>query len=97
MDIELQKPSDDESVDLALGKEVTAPQKISASTRNALSPAEQEISSQDKNNFAVRERLQFSALCFTLFLAGWNDGGIGPLLPRMMSVYSVRTGLSPLS
>lgn len=35
--------------------------------------------------------LQFSALCFTLFLAGWNDGTTGPLLPRIQSNYHVRT------
>lgn len=34
--------------------------------------------------------LQFSALCFTLFIAGWNDGTTGPLLPRIQSNYHVR-------
>ncbi|KAI0767878.1 MFS general substrate transporter [Irpex lacteus] len=33
--------------------------------------------------------LQFSALCFTLFIAGWNDGTTGPLLPRIQSNYHV--------
>lgn len=35
--------------------------------------------------------LQYSSLCFTLFLAGWNDGTTGPLLPRMQEHYHVST------
>ena len=34
-------------------------------------------------------RIQFLALCWTLFLAGWNDGSTGPLLPRIQNVYHV--------
>ncbi|KAH9478786.1 hypothetical protein JR316_0009247 [Psilocybe cubensis] len=30
---------------------------------------------------------QFLSLCLTLFLAGWNDGTTGPLLPRIQEVY----------
>uniref|UniRef100_A0A8H7XWM1 Major facilitator superfamily (MFS) profile domain-containing protein n=1 Tax=Psilocybe cubensis TaxID=181762 RepID=A0A8H7XWM1_PSICU len=32
---------------------------------------------------------QFLSLCLTLFLAGWNDGTTGPLLPRIQEVYKV--------
>ncbi|PPQ73193.1 hypothetical protein CVT26_014798 [Gymnopilus dilepis] len=32
-------------------------------------------------------RIQFLALCWTLFLEGWNDGSTGPLLPRLQNVY----------
>jgi len=35
------------------------------------------------------ERIQFSAVCWCLFLAGWNDGTTGPLLPRIQEVYHV--------
>ncbi|KIM47167.1 hypothetical protein M413DRAFT_16581 [Hebeloma cylindrosporum] len=34
-------------------------------------------------------RVQFLALCWTLFLAGWNDGTTGPMLPRIQLVYNV--------
>lgn len=34
-------------------------------------------------------RVQFLTLCWTLFLAGWNDGTTGPLLPRIQEVYHV--------
>lgn len=38
----------------------------------------------------LRYRLQFGTLCSALFLAGWNDGTTGPLLPRIQEVYHVR-------
>ncbi|KAG5642083.1 hypothetical protein DXG03_003636 [Asterophora parasitica] len=34
-------------------------------------------------------RIQFAACCGSLFLAGWNDGTLGPLLPKIQSVYDV--------
>ncbi|KAF9239880.1 MFS general substrate transporter [Melanogaster broomeanus] len=37
----------------------------------------------------LRARIQFAALCWTLYLAGWNDGTTGPLLPRIQKVYNV--------
>lgn len=36
-----------------------------------------------------KTHVQFATLCFTLFLAGWNDGTTGPLLPRIQSNYHV--------
>ncbi|CAA7269995.1 unnamed protein product [Cyclocybe aegerita] len=42
-------------------------------------------------------RIQFFALCWTLFLAGWNDGTIGPLLPRIREVYGVGTAIVSLT
>ncbi|KAJ7032040.1 MFS general substrate transporter [Mycena alexandri] len=32
-------------------------------------------------------RVQTVALCWAVFLAGWNDGTVGPLLPRIQEVY----------
>src|ERR1700691_3014273 len=40
--------------------------------------------------YRVRARIQFASLCYSLFLAGWNDGTTGPLLPRIREVYHVR-------
>ncbi len=37
-------------------------------------------------------RIRFATLCWSMCLAGWNDGTTGPLLPRIQSVYHV--GLS---
>ncbi|KAF5389302.1 hypothetical protein D9757_003451 [Collybiopsis confluens] len=37
--------------------------------------------------YRSREYLQLGALYWCLFLAGWNDGSTGPLLPRIQEVY----------
>ncbi|KAF9456410.1 major facilitator superfamily domain-containing protein [Collybia nuda] len=37
----------------------------------------------------IQARLQFAALCWCLFLGGWNDGTTGPLLPRIQKFYGV--------
>ncbi|TFK49165.1 MFS general substrate transporter [Heliocybe sulcata] len=37
----------------------------------------------------TKAHVQFIALCYSLFLAGWNDGTTGPLLPRIQTVYHV--------
>ncbi|KAH7886845.1 MFS general substrate transporter [Phlebopus sp. FC_14] len=37
----------------------------------------------------LRAHIQFAALCWSLYLAGWNDGTTGPLLPRIQKVYHV--------
>ncbi|KAF7362536.1 MFS domain-containing protein [Mycena venus] len=37
----------------------------------------------------LHERIQLVTLCWTLFLAGWNDGSLGPLIPRIQQVYHV--------
>ncbi|EJF64656.1 MFS general substrate transporter [Dichomitus squalens LYAD-421 SS1] len=33
--------------------------------------------------------LQFGALCMAIYVAGWNDGTTGPLIPRLQEVYHV--------
>ncbi|KAJ7826866.1 major facilitator superfamily domain-containing protein [Mycena olivaceomarginata] len=38
----------------------------------------------------IRETIQLVTLCWTLFVAGWNDGSVGPLIPRIQQVYHVR-------
>ena len=37
----------------------------------------------------LRARIQFATLCWTLYLAGWNDGMTGPLLPRLQRGFPV--------
>ena len=36
---------------------------------------------------------QFATLCLSIYVSGWNDGTIGPLLPRLQEVYNVRAPL----
>lgn len=38
--------------------------------------------------------IQFAALCTAIYVAGWNDGTTGPLLPRLQEVYHVCHSLS---
>lgn len=37
----------------------------------------------------MTENIQFVAVCWSMVLAGWNDGTTGPLLPRIQQVYDV--------
>jgi hypothetical protein len=37
----------------------------------------------------LRARVQFATVCGSMYLAGWNDGTTGPLLPRIQTVYGV--------
>lgn len=37
-----------------------------------------------------KTNIQFGALCISLFCVGWNDGTVGPLLPRIQDAYHVR-------
>ncbi|KAG6837145.1 hypothetical protein H0H93_014050 [Arthromyces matolae] len=39
----------------------------------------------------AKGRMQFISCCVPLFLAGWNDGSLGPLLPRIQSVYDINS------
>ena len=48
------------------------------------------MSSELERKYELRAHLQLLANCWSLFLAGWNDGTTGPLLPRMQEVYGVR-------
>ncbi|EIW55077.1 MFS general substrate transporter [Trametes versicolor FP-101664 SS1] len=36
-----------------------------------------------------KSRIRFATLCWSMCLAGWNDGTTGPLLPRIQSVYHI--------
>lgn len=36
-----------------------------------------------------RALFHFLSLCGTIYVAGWNDGTLGPLLPRLQEVYNV--------
>ncbi|KAJ3890740.1 major facilitator superfamily domain-containing protein [Lentinula edodes] len=42
------------------------------------------------SQYKGREYIQLAALYWCMFLAGWNDGSTGPLLPRIQEVYNAR-------
>ncbi|KAF8474505.1 MFS general substrate transporter [Russula ochroleuca] len=68
---------------------------IELSEANAQLPSPEQKSilevqdSQTSRPSNSRARIQFFALCWTLFLAGWSDSSTGPLLPRIQSAYHV--------
>ncbi|KAG0699326.1 MFS general substrate transporter [Suillus ampliporus] len=37
----------------------------------------------------LRARVQFATVCGSMYVAGWNDGSTGPLLPRIQTVYGL--------
>jgi hypothetical protein len=45
--------------------------------------------SQTNKSSKFRERIQFFALCWTIFLSGWCDSSTGPLLLRIQDAYHV--------
>ncbi|KAJ6497303.1 MFS general substrate transporter [Mycena sanguinolenta] len=46
-------------------------------------------SSATSKQHRIQERIQVVTLCWMLFLAGWNDGSLGPLIPRIQRVYHI--------
>jgi hypothetical protein len=48
-----------------------------------------EITAVQAKEFRHRSRAHFAALCGCAFLAGWNDGSPGPLLPAIQQAYNV--------
>lgn len=51
--------------------------------------ATSELSQDKPRSIKSKANIQFATMCGALFLAGWNDGSTGPLLPRMQSNYHV--------
>lgn len=41
------------------------------------------------SRYRWNSRLHFAALCYSYLLEGWNDGSLGPLLPRIQRQYKV--------
>ncbi|KAA1477464.1 MFS general substrate transporter [Dentipellis sp. KUC8613] len=70
------------------------PQEIGASGGNSgASPAEATEAAPGPHAETKKSRwlsrVQVSTLSMTLFVAGWNDGCTGPMLPRIQQVYNI--------
>ncbi|KIM86804.1 hypothetical protein PILCRDRAFT_64900 [Piloderma croceum F 1598] len=48
-----------------------------------------DITELQTKEFCRRSRIHFAALCWCIFLEGWNDGSPGPLLPALQKAYNV--------
>lgn len=62
---------------------------LSPSDSRAISLSDSDLKARTKRQ-RLRARVQFATLCWVMYLAGWNDGTTGPLLPRIQKVYNVR-------
>jgi len=60
----------------------------SASGSRAASISDSDLKAQTRRQ-RLRARVQFATVCSSMYLAGWNDGTTGPLLPRIQKVYGV--------
>jgi hypothetical protein len=76
------KESDKQNRDEQVEMRVTS----SASDSGAASVSD--LKAQTKRQ-RLRARVQFATVCGSMYLAGWNDGTTGPLLPRIQTVYGV--------
>ncbi|KAJ7185841.1 MFS general substrate transporter [Mycena filopes] len=69
------------------------PPPLATPSNTDLAPAKTELESPPVNTYRPSRqqillgRVQTVALCWAVFLAGWNDGTLGPLLPRIQEVY----------
>ncbi|KAJ7921499.1 major facilitator superfamily domain-containing protein [Mycena leptocephala] len=69
-----------------------SPVLVPSTSSEPLSAAAQEVKdshSSSGKHYRTQEQIQLVTLCWTLFLAGWNDGSLGPLIPRIQQVYHV--------
>jgi hypothetical protein len=69
--------------------------RLSASDFRAASISDSDLKGGTKRQRRLA-KVQFATVCFTMYLAGWNDGTTGPLLPRIQEVYRVG-GFDPCS
>jgi len=65
-------------------------QLASTSTPMPLAPTTRLLTSQEKRS----GNIQFLAICWCLYLIGWNDGTTGPLLPRIQEQYQVSPNIA---
>ena len=55
----------------------------------SVDPPRIEDAKSQAEKFRRKGRIHFAALCWSLFLEGWNDGSPGPLLPAIQKAYHV--------
>ncbi|PPQ86680.1 LOW QUALITY PROTEIN: hypothetical protein CVT25_006755 [Psilocybe cyanescens] len=70
-------------------EETLSPEERNASDRQSVLGNGDKVTGKITREQRFTGRVQFLSLCFTLFLAGWNDGTTGPLLLRFQEVYHV--------
>lgn len=62
--------------------------RVASSTSDSRAVSISDLKAQTKRQ-RLRARVQFATVCGSMYLAGWNDGTTGPLLPRIQKVYGL--------
>lgn len=71
-------------------KEIDSPKTAEVANEFATSTPERDNTSRSPTLLMRKKaRWQMFAACFCLFLAGWDGGTVGPLLPKIQSFYHV--------
>lgn len=80
--ISTARPNDDPEINIPHSSAYPPP-PISDGAR--MNPTESQ-----RREFRRKSNIHFAALCWSLFLLGWNDGTPGPLLPVIQRIYHVK-------
>jgi len=62
---------------------------LKATAKTCSQDVEEENKDTRTKKQKATERVQFAAVCWCLFLAGWNNRSTGPLLSQIQEVYDV--------
>ncbi|KAG1798087.1 MFS general substrate transporter [Suillus plorans] len=62
--------------------------RVGSSASDSRAGSISDLKSQTKRQ-RLRAQVQFATICGSMYLAGWNDGTTGPLLPRIQKVYGL--------
>lgn len=83
----LKRSSFDEAgqIELADLNQASSSRVSNATSKTSPTPPSSEASPRVKWLASI----QFATMCWTLFLAGWNDGTTGPMLERIQDHYHV--------
>jgi hypothetical protein len=93
--VELSSSNNNRTVKLGTTTATEGAYAISSENQSPVSSGRQSPHAENQEFDAItpqmrkNERVAIAAMCFSLFLAGWNDGTTGPLLPRIQEVYGV--------
>lgn len=79
--------SGSEDIELASRLPSTTASSVKDEDTNSTAPV---LSPAQKARHRWNGRQHFFALCYCIFLEGWNDGSTGPLLPTVQRYYNVR-------
>lgn len=78
-------------LDIELASNSIAPRTVVLPVSSEGSPSQATPTLTSAQKAAQRRwgRIHFAALCWSFFLAGWNDGSTGPLLPTIQHYHNV--------